>query len=103
MSLQDAVRDEASADESKIVAYLESGVVFIACPGIERDVLSPQHPIIGSGHRLTDGTWFWPDTLSHYVATYHVRLPDEFVDHLRAMAWTVPAGIDVRSLSIDRG
>jgi hypothetical protein len=99
-SLKNAVRDTGSADESKIVTYLGSGVVFIARPGIERDVLDDEHPIIGSGHLRTDGIWLWPEVLSHYVSTYHVRLRDEFVEHLRAMSWKLPAGIDLRSLSI---
>jgi len=100
VSLKDVVRDVGSSEEAKIAAYLKSGIVFIARPGIERDVLNDQHPVIGSGHLLTDGIWLWPDSLSHYVATYHLRLRDEFIDHLRARSWSVPAEIDLRSLSI---
>ena len=34
---------------------------------------------------LTDGFWLWPEGLWIYVSRYHVRLPDEFVAHMRAV------------------
>ena len=39
---------------------------------------------------LTDGTWSWPEGLAHYITVHDVRLPDEFVDHMRDLDWTVP-------------
>lgn len=33
---------------------------------------------------LTDGTYIWPEGLAHYVLEHSVRLPDEFVQHVRA-------------------
>lgn len=32
---------------------------------------------------MTDGTWVWPEGLPIYVERYNVRLPDEFVEHMR--------------------
>ena len=31
---------------------------------------------------LTDGTWVWPQGLSHYVEVHGVVLPEEFVSHV---------------------
>jgi hypothetical protein len=31
----------------------------------------------------TDGTYVWPEGLAHYVMEHDVRLPDEFVSHVR--------------------
>jgi hypothetical protein len=31
---------------------------------------------------LTDGSWIWPEGLSHYVAVHHVSLPQDFVLHV---------------------
>ena len=31
---------------------------------------------------LSDGTYVWPEGLSHYVREHKVRLPDEFVQHI---------------------
>jgi hypothetical protein len=36
----------------------------------------------GSGEQ-TDGTFIWPEGLSHYVREHHVRLPDQVTHHLR--------------------
>lgn len=30
---------------------------------------------------LTDGSYAWPEGLTHYVETHNVRLPQAFVDH----------------------
>jgi len=31
----------------------------------------------------SDGVWIWPDGLAHYVERHDVRLPDEFLAHVR--------------------
>ena len=43
---------------------------------------------------LTDGTWLWPEGLWVYPAMFSVRLPEEFLEHVRAMDYVVPAGMD---------
>lgn len=36
------------------------------------------------GHRdLTDGVYVWPEGLAHYVKAHAVRLPDDFLAHVR--------------------
>jgi hypothetical protein len=80
---------------------LRCGVLFIACPGVVRDVLSKSESIIGCAHILTDGVWAWPEDLAHYVSRYHVRLPSAFVEHVRLNQWTVPNGIRVEGLSLE--
>jgi hypothetical protein len=32
---------------------------------------------------LSDGVWLWPEGLAHYVKLHDVRLPDEFLEHIR--------------------
>ena len=32
---------------------------------------------------LTDGKYIFPEKLSHYVGCHNVRLPDEFVNHIK--------------------
>ncbi|EJZ17373.1 hypothetical protein NE852_12940 [Rhizobium sp. Pop5] len=88
----------ALQENARIVSYLRSGALFIASPGLSRDVLSDEHPIIGSLALWTDGTFLWPSDLSHYVEKYSVGLPREFIKHMEGNAWTVPAGIDIFSL-----
>lgn len=88
-SLKNAIRDTAGEHEEDVVRYLESGVVFIASPGIVRDVLNERGPI-GSGTVHTDGVWAWPDDLAYYVSHYHVALPKDFVAHAERNHWKAP-------------
>jgi len=36
---------------------------------------------------LTDGTYLWPEGLSHYVRMHHVRLPKKFTRHILENLW----------------
>jgi hypothetical protein len=39
---------------------------------------------------LSDGTWVWPSGLAHYVSKHAIRLPEEFVDHVKGKSQPVP-------------
>lgn len=101
-SLHEAVQAAASSDAARVVEYLSAGEVLIATAGVVKDVLDPAHGIIGAPHILTDGTYAWPAIFAHYVQHHHVRVPDDFADHMAARGWTVTPGIDVRALKLDR-
>lgn len=101
-SLRAAARPSASPDEVRIIQYLNAGEVMVATAGVVGDVLDPKFGIIGPPHILTDGTYAWPAIFAHYVEHHHVRPPEEFVSHMIANAWSVPPGIDVLSLKLDR-
>ncbi|MFF8593726.1 hypothetical protein ACF061_20215 [Streptomyces sp. NPDC015220] len=90
-SLRDAVQDSGPWDEDRVLAYLESGLEIYSTMGAERDVLTGEEWIAGSGSLMTDGTWLWPVDLTHYVRRHHAALPQEFLDHIRANDYTVPA------------
>jgi hypothetical protein len=96
-------------DEDRIAAYLKEGALLVACPGVVGDVLDSgvkdvQDPAvpIGSAHILTDGAWAWPADLEYYVRTYHVRLPADFIEHMRTHQWRPPAEseLDFEHLSL---
>lgn len=100
-SLRELVRERPGQDEAAIVNYLRRGTIFIYSPGVVFDVLDGSGPI-GSGSIRTDGVWAWPDDLPHYVERYHVALPNEFVEHARALGWTPPelTDADLRLLTL---
>ena len=100
-SVESLVASCPQQDEDRLVNYLRCGVLFIACPGVVRDVLSKSDSIIGCAHILTDGVWAWPEDLAHYVSRYHVRLPSAFAEHASLNQWTVPNGIRVEGLSLE--
>ncbi|MGW5303311.1 hypothetical protein ACWERF_05210 [Streptomyces griseoluteus] len=99
-SLRDAVRDGGPWDEHRVLAYLESALEIYSTMGAERDVLTGEEWIVGSGSLMTDGTWLWPVDLTHYVRRHHAVLPQEFLDHIRASHYTVPVVPDERARHI---
>ena len=47
---------------------------------------------------LTDGIWMWPEGLHVYVDRYSVRLPDEFVAHMKQNDFEIPQDLDQTEL-----
>jgi len=82
-------------DRAKIIVYLRSGIVI-------RDDLGYASCRFGSGipdevmgnAELSDGVWVWPEGLAVYVELFNVRLPDEFVAHMRANDWAIQTEAD---------
>lgn len=102
-SLRAFVADTPQPDESKIIAYLKSGVGFSARAEYVSDVLDPSSKPGLLAHLVTDGKYLWRTDLAYYVAKYHVRLQDEFVAYMRSNHWTVPdeSQIDVDNLTAE--
>ncbi|KIE23733.1 mucin [Streptomyces sp. MUSC 125] len=99
-SLHDAVRSTGPEDEDRVLVYLESALEIYSTMGARRDALTGDEWIAGSESLLTDGTWIWPIDLVHYVRRHHVALPHEFLDHIRANDYTVPAVPDERAREV---
>ncbi|MFO0549698.1 MAG: hypothetical protein U0271_15000 [Polyangiaceae bacterium] len=76
-------------DGATVVAYLESGCVFMTCLGSVDDVISGATNI-ARDEFVTDGTWVWDACLSYYVTRYGVGLPPGFIDRMRARNWAAP-------------
>jgi len=85
--LSKSVRPCGEPDEARIIRYLESGTTAVPSTQEVRDPLDVQRPTIGRDAIMTDGIWDWPDYLPALVERYHVQLPTEFIDHMRAANW----------------
>lgn len=88
----DLVRPDWDPMESAaVVAYLRSGREWIRFNGwsyCRFDCgITPRE--LGD-QDLTDGVWVWPEGLVHYVEVHSVRLPDEFIRHMREREWRLP-------------
>jgi hypothetical protein len=111
-SLRQSVSDTPSPNEDLVVRYLDQGIRWCICLGGDcHDVLDPENKVIEAVPPrflargpviLTDGEWVWPGDLSYYVQTYHARLPDEFISHMRDSNWRVPEedSVDLSQLSM---
>jgi hypothetical protein len=74
-------------DEDAILKYLQNGTQVVAVAGLAVDLLSKDGEIIGPPHEFSDGVWSWTSDVIHYVKRYHVRVPAEFVEHMRNSDW----------------
>jgi hypothetical protein len=81
-------------DRHRIVAYLRSGAVCLASPGLGSCRFTEcSNGYLGSCD-LTDGEWLWPQGLEHYLQVHHVCLPEEFVETMRTNGWQIPPDLD---------
>lgn len=44
---------------------------------------------------LTDGVWAWPEGLSVYVEKYNVKLPIDFISHIKRMNFKIHADLEI--------
>lgn len=88
-SLRESASSEPCNDEA-LLAYLNSGELYIASPGTVKDVLSDSGEVIGTASLLTDGEWVWPQDLVYYKRNYNVPLPDMFLAHMAENNWEIP-------------
>ncbi len=100
-SLVSSVRGKGEPDESRIISYLDQGVLFIGCSGVTYDVLGDSSKIIGSPHILTDGVWAWPADVVYYLKKYHVVLSEDFVAHIRQRRYLPAKGRTLKLESLE--
>jgi len=84
----------------RIVRYLESGELLIACPGLARDVLSGGDEVSGCPSVLTDGQWAWPGDLAYYVRKYDVPISQQMLQSMQSNGWVIPIIEDVGALEL---
>ena len=76
-----------------VATYLSSGMVPWRFLGYSRCRICGQQ---NGDAEYTDGTYIWPEGLSHYVADHAIRLPQPLVDHiLREIAEYEPGVVEV--------
>ena len=78
--------------DERIARYLDDGVRINEELGFSYCRFDPDHDV-GTCDQ-TDGTWVWPERLSHYVLEHRVRLPEEFVAFMEAADWQVPPEVE---------
>jgi hypothetical protein len=76
-------------DRARLAGYLADGMHYMAYLGQSwcRFDCGIDRAHMGSKD-LSDGTWVWPEGLSHYVREHNILLPEEFVQE--ALSKTTP-------------
>lgn len=98
-SLAEARADAPGAHQAELAAYLAAGQVYIATPGVAKDVIDGK-TMIGPPSYLTDGTYVWPGDAAYYVKKYNVRLPAAFVEHALARGFKMAGPVDLSTLEL---
>jgi hypothetical protein len=99
-SINDYFSDKNSDDEENIINYIKSGKVFIVSPGIVYDIFDKSKLIEGGPYILTDGEYVWFHELAYYIEQYHIKLPEEFIMHMKSNNWEVPQNVDLNILEL---
>jgi hypothetical protein len=76
--------------DQRVLSYLDGGIEVAAylgfstcrCCAIADDEMGSRD--------LTDGTWVWPDGLSHYLRVHRLPLPDPFLRTMNQNSHAVP-------------
>lgn len=89
-SLAESRQSQADPDQELILGYLAGGTMLATTGAAVNDVLDQRKKAVATLKIVTDGTWLWPGDLPYYIAQYHVRLPPDFVERMRANSWQAP-------------
>ena len=73
-------RDWDEDERFAVHGYLRHGLLARAYLGPSQCRICGEH--VGN-EELTDGIYIWPEGLAHYIRNHHVRLPAEFVEHVK--------------------
>jgi hypothetical protein len=76
-----------ASERQQVADYLSKGHVFRYCMGFSWCRFRCDIPLeaMGAGD-LTDGTYCWPEGLTHYILEHNLRLPDEVVQRILAQS-----------------
>lgn len=78
-------RDWSLRERVRVAAYLRRGHVVVGYLGYSYCRFDCGAPVMCMGRRdLGDERYIWPEGLHHYVEVHAVRLPSEFLAHVRA-------------------
>lgn len=69
-----------SSDRLMVADHLERGTLVNVYRGLSPCRFCGRH---NGSAEMTDGAYCWPEGLAHYVRDHEVRLPEEFVTHVR--------------------
>ena len=76
-SIHEYLEKEPYINQDKIINFLRDGKIEIAQMSRDRDIFTgeriPYEVLV-----MSDGDYFWPNTLAWYVEKYNLRMPEEF-------------------------
>lgn len=84
-------KDWNAAELERILLYLRSGQSLLGwCGWSTCRFRRCREGEMNGSNDFTDGRWFWPEGLAHYIDCHSVMLPTEFIQTMRANNWCPP-------------
>lgn len=71
------------SEKQEVIEFLKKGEIVAAFRGYSWCRFSCKNNQNGTSD-LSDGYYRWPEGLVHYVETHHVKLPEEFIQHVKS-------------------
>lgn len=71
------------SEKQEVIEFLKKGEIVAAYRGYSWCRFSCKNNQNGTSD-LSDGYYRWPEGLVHYVETHHIKLPDEFIQHVKS-------------------
>ncbi len=99
--LESLMRTVPHSREQDIVAYLSAGKNFGVVPLTQFDNQIDPPKSLGEIVLVSDGEWIWPTSLTYFVQTYHIDLPEQFVEHMSSHNWRMSEQIEVEAQLIE--
>jgi|SRR5579871_1522425 len=87
-SIRASMTQSPHEDEEQIIHFLQNGRFVLLILAFAFDLFDSDHGVIGTDSLYSDGVWFWPHYLTSLIKRYHVRLPEEFVEHMERSGWS---------------
>lgn len=81
----------SAGERSRVGRHLVRGALLTRYRGLSPCRFCGRH---NGSAELTDGAYFWPEGLAHYVLAHGVRLPTVFVEHVAGSPELFPAHLD---------
>jgi hypothetical protein len=69
-------------EKQMVIDYLQKGTIAIAYMGLSWCRFECGELNMGASD-LSDGIYCWPEGLVHYIEKHSVRLPEEFIEHIK--------------------
>ncbi|MBU6951963.1 hypothetical protein [Hahella sp. HN01] len=83
---------DIGSDKEGIISYLKNAARCDGWLGYARCRFECEYSESGplGAAELTDGKWYWPEGLAHYVEAHNLLLPPQFLEHIRSLNYKVP-------------
>ncbi len=76
--------------QKEIITYMEKGKVR-AVGGRPKDLITGE-TLPSTNYFMGDGVYSWTSTLIYYVKRYNLKLPDDFIEHVKKQIGEIDHG-----------